>query len=317
MHGLKIATHLLAKIQQMKSKRTKKLPGSSMKLQENHCPVPAGILVVIGGHENKGQDEPHDKKKPSDFIKLEVLQTFRDATHKRDPRVEVITTASSEPAEMFKEYQKVFEKIGITNIGQIHHTSRKDLNEDQMLERIKNADAFFFAGGDQLKLTATYGGTYFLTALKYRYINEPIVIGGTSAGAMALSTPMIYAGNEKVQEVGGDIKVTTGLEFLKDVCIDTHFINRSRLIRLAQTIVTNPTSVGIGIEEDTAIVVTKGTEMRVVGNSLVIIVDGFGITASNISEFSEDKPVTARDLKIHILSDGDLYEIPQINPPHK
>lgn len=301
----------------MKSKRTKKLPGSRIRLQENHCPVPAGTLVVIGGHENKGQDQPDDKKKPSDFIRLEVLQAFRDATHKRQPRVEVITTASSEPAVMFSEYQKVFGKTGVKNIGQIHHDSRRDLNEDQMLERIKNADAFFFSGGDQLKLTATYGGTCFLTALKQRYINDPIVIGGTSAGAMALSTPMIYAGNEKVQELGGDIKVTTGLEFLKDVCIDTHFINRSRFVRLAQTIVTNPTSIGIGIEEDTAIIVTGGTDMRVVGNSLVLIVEGFGITATNIYEFAEDKPVTARDLKIHILSDGDLYQIPQINPPHK
>lgn len=301
----------------MKSKRVKKANQSSTAKYENRCPVPAGTLIVIGGHENKGQDQPQDKKKPSDFVKLEVLKTFKELTHKREPRVEVITTASGEPTESFKEYQKVFEKIGITNVGQIHHNSRAEVLEDDLTERIKNADGFFFAGGDQLKLTATYGGSFFLAALKRRYINDPIVIGGTSAGAMALSTPMIYAGNEEVQELGGDIRVTTGLEFLKDVCIDTHFVNRARFIRLAQVIVTNPTSIGIGIEEDTAIVVRNGSKMQVVGSSLVIIIDGFDISKTNIGDFSEDKPVTARDLRIHILSDGDLYQIPQINPPHK
>lgn len=306
-----------AKAGQMKSKRAKKSTHSPIAKTENHCPIPAGTLIVIGGHENKGQDGPDDKKKPSDFIKLEVLKTFKDLTHKREPRIEVITTASGEAADSFKEYRKVFEKIGITNVGQIHHNSRTELLEEDVTERIKNADGFFFAGGDQLKLTATYGGSFFLTALKQRYIDDPVVIGGTSAGAMALSTPMIYSGNEQVQELGGDIKVTTGLEFLKDVCVDTHFVNRARFIRLAQVIVTNPTSIGIGIEEDTAIVVRNGSEMQVVGNSLVIVIDGFGITSTNIDHFSEDKPVTARDLKIHILSDGDVYQIPQINPPHK
>lgn len=301
----------------MKSKSAKKTKPYSIVKNENHCPVPAGTLIVIGGHENKGQDQPNDKKKPSDFVKLEVLKTFKDLTHKREPRVEVITTASGEPTESFKEYKKVFEKIGISNVGQIHHDSRSELVEDDLIEKIKNADGFFFAGGNQLKLTATYGGSSFLTALKQRYINDPIVIGGTSAGAMALSTPMIYAGNEEVQELGGDIKVTTGLEFLKDVCIDTHFVNRGRFVRLAQVIVTNPTSIGIGIEEDTAIVVHNGSELQVVGSSLVIIIDGFNISKTNINDFSEDKPVTARDLRIHILSDGDLYQIPQINPPHK
>lgn len=284
---------------------------------ENSCPVPAGTLVIIGGNENKGEDAPESKQKPADFIKLQVLETFKKQIAKKEPFVEVITTASSEGAEMFSDYVKVFKKIGVTNFGHIHHNSRKEVMDDDLSERIKNADAFFFSGGDQLKLTALYGGTQFLTQLKERYINENVVIAGTSAGAMALSTPMIYAGNQEVQEMGGAIKVTTGLEFLRDVCIDTHFVHRGRFVRMAQVIITNPSCIGIGIEEDTAIIVHNGINAEVVGTGLVIVIEGFEIEQANISDFGTDKPIKARNLKVHLLSEGDIYEIPQVNPPHK
>jgi cyanophycinase len=245
------------------------------------------------------------------------LEAFKDATHKREPVIEVITTASSQGPESFQDYQKVFEKIGITNVGHIHHNSREEVLLDPMLERLKNADGIFFSGGDQLKLTGFYGGTGFLSYLKQRYVNEQLAVGGTSAGAMAMSTPMIYAGNEDVQELGGEIKLTTGLEFLKDVCIDTHFVHRGRFVRMAQVVITNPTCIGIGIEEDTAVIIKNGLEMQVLGTGLVIVIEGFEITNSSINEFSEDKPVTARDLRVHLLADGATYLIPQINPPHK
>jgi cyanophycinase len=298
----------------MKSKRSK---SKAVQKKENHSPVPLGTLVVIGGKENKGENAPENKKMPSGFIKLEVLQAFKDATHKKDPLVEVITTASSEGTEAFHDYVTVFEKIGITRVGHIHHNTRKELLKDPLTERIKNADAFFFSGGDQLLLTGIYGGTELLTQLKERYIHSPVVIGGTSAGAMALSTPMIYAGSEEVQELGGQIKVALGLEFLKDVCIDTHFVHRGRFVRMMQVIITNPTSIGIGIEEDTAIIVQNGREIQAVGTGLVVVIEGFDIGEANLKSFAEDKPITARNLKVHLLSDGDKYETPIMNPPHK
>jgi len=125
---------------------------------------------------------------------------------------------------------------------------------------------------------------------------------------MALSTPMIYAGNDEVQELGGEIKVTMGLEFMKDVCIDTHFVHRGRFIRMSQVVITNPTSIGIGIEEDSCIIVTNGRNMRVCGTGLVVIIEGFDIAQANLKAFEEDKPVSARNLKVHLLADGDEYE---------
>ena len=300
----------------MKSKRKASIRSIQQK-KENHCPVPSGILVVIGGKENKGEEHPDNKKRPGDFVRLEVLKAFKEQTHKRDPRIEVITSSSSEGAASFQDYQKALAHIELNNIGHIHHEKRSEIIEDPMIERIKAADAFFLSGGDQLKLTSLYGGTDFLLALKERYIHDNLVIAGTSAGAMALSTPMIYAGNEEVQELGGEIKVTTGLEFMKDVCIDTHFVHRGRFVRMAQVVVTNPTCIGIGIEEDTAIIVKNGTEVEVTGTGLVIVVEGHRISFSNMEDFTKDKPVTIRDLYVHLLSSGEKYEIRQRNPQHK
>jgi cyanophycinase len=291
----------------MKSKRT----------TENHCPVPKGVLVVIGGKENKGELAPENKEKPSDFIKLQVLEAFRKAVPKREPAVEVITTASSQSDELFADYQRVFTELGFAQVGHIHHNGRNEVLDDDLSERLENADAFFFSGGDQLKLTAYYGGTSFLQIIKDRYIHERVAIAGTSAGAMALSTPMIYAGNEDVQELGGAIKITTGLEFLKDVCIDTHFVHRGRFVRMAQVIVTNPTCIGLGIEEDTAIMVKNGIEVSVIGTGMVIVIEGFNVVQTEIEDFTNDKPITARNLNVHLLSHDQQYLIPQINPPHK
>jgi cyanophycinase len=236
---------------------------------------------------------------------------------KKDATVEVITSGSSDGKQSFKEYRRVFTDIGLKNIGHIHHDKRADVvHNDETIERITKADGIFISGGDQLKLTAIYGGTRILSFLKERYIYERLVIAGTSAGAMALSTPMIYAGNKDVQQIAGEIKITTGLEFLKDVCIDTHFIDRSRFVRMAQVIATNPTNIGLGIEEDTALIVRNGIETEVVGSGVVIVIEGFNITDSSILDFGQKERIFIDNLNVKILAKGDRYNIPQYNPPH-
>ena len=282
----------------------------------NECPVPSGFLVVIGGHEDRGNGE--QKKDDDNTQRLEVLKSFWSLIKSDDPVLEICTTASSEGDELFDDYVKAFTEIGIRNIGRLHHDEREDVLADceVCIERINKADAVFFSGGDQLKLTYLYGGTPFLLQLKQRYIHSGLVIGGTSAGAMALSTPMIYAGNKDVQQISGEVKITTGLEFLKDVCIDTHFVDRSRFVRMAQVIATNPTCLGIGIEEDTALVIRNGLEAEVCGSGVVIVIDGQQMGRSNIAEFGSGERITIKGLQVDILSKGDSFSIPQTNPPH-
>jgi cyanophycinase len=282
---------------------------------QNHCPIPEGTLLVIGGHEDKGQGP--ENMPEENYIKDEVLKKFIELTHKKKPKIELITSASSVSSEQFRDYEKAFKKLGIEDLGHLHHNTREEVMADNMEERIRHADAFFFAGGDQLKLTSIYGGTPLLTHLKQRYISDKIVVAGTSAGAMSLSTPMIYAGTDEKEETTGAMKVTTGLEFLKDVLIDTHFVDRGRFVRMAQVIATNPTSVGIGVEENTALIVRYGGEGEVIGNGCIIVIEGFDMTRTNIIEFTEKKAVSMWNLKVHILARGDKYLVPQINPPHK
>ncbi|MBV9962727.1 MAG: cyanophycinase [Parafilimonas sp.] len=297
--------------------------------EANACPEPAGILLIIGGKEDKGEElkakteeekkqNEEDDKHAEKSGRSEVLKNFIQLTGKEDPVIEVITTASSEGDEMFATYKEVFGELKITNIRHIHHALREEVIKDKgLVDRVDDADAFFFTGGDQLLLTSLYGGSDFLTRLKERYINDKIVVAGTSAGAMAMSTPMIYAGNKEKQQIAGEVKITTGLEFLKDLCIDTHFVDRGRFVRMAQVIATNPTSIGIGIEEDTAIIVRKGTEAEVIGTGTIIVIDGFSITSSDVAEFDTEKRISIQNMRVHIYSKGDTYKIPQIDPPHK
>jgi len=279
--------------------------------QSNNVQVPNGILFVVGGHEDK-TGKPEKKVQVKNFAPLQILEKFRDLTSKKDCIIEIVTTASTEGDESFDDYKKAFEQLNVLQVGHIHHEIREEvLIDNTIIDRVNAADAIFFSGGDQLKLTSLYGGTSFLSRLKERYTYEKLVLGGTSAGAMAFSTPMIIAGNKDVQQITGEIKVTTGLEFLKDVCIDTHFVDRGRFVRMSQVIATNPTCIGIGIEEDTAIVVRDGYDAEIIGSGTVIVIDGYGITDSNVIEYGTNKNISIQGLGVKILSEGDRYLIPK------
>jgi len=291
------------------------LKPSAMKQQPiNSCPVPNGVLVIIGGKESKG-GRPDKKIQKENSKPLEILSDFVKITGKENPLIAVVTTASSQGSEAFQDYKDAFAEAKVDNLIHVHHDQREEVLKDDA-SWVENADAIFFSGGDQLKLTSLYGGSKALLALKQRYISGGLVVGGTSAGAMAMSTPMIYAGNQDVQQITGEIKITTGLEFLKDVCVDTHFVDRGRVVRMAQVIATNPTCIGIGIEEDTAIIVRNGIEAEVAGSGIVIMIEGYNITESNVMDFGVKDAISIRNLSTHLLSKGDTFIIPQYNPPH-
>jgi cyanophycinase len=275
-------------------------------------PIPNGKLMIIGGAEKKL--DPEELKKE---VRLEIHDYFIKLIGKKKPAIAVVTTASAEDVKgTFEAYKATFESICACTVFQIHHQSMVEIDEAEVAEQIATADALFFTGGDQLKLTSIYGGSMFLYHAKNRYIYQQLVVGGTSAGAMALSTPMIYAGADEAEMIAGEVKITLGFEFLKDVCIDTHFVHRGRFVRMAQVIATNPACIGIGIEENTAIVVTEGTHVEVVGTGVVIKIDGKKNTANNITEFGDSKVLSIRGLDVDILGAGQQFVFTQLDPPH-
>jgi cyanophycinase len=247
---------------------------------------------------------------------MEILERFAKELRGDNPLIAVIPTASTVPEDAGQDYVEAFAKLKLHNVKVVDIRTREDVNNPEFIKILEEAAGIIFTGGDQLRLTAILGGTELLYMLKQRYIKERIVIAGTSAGAAAMSTGMIYEGQKDNGMFKGDVRATTGLEFLKNVAIDTHFIARGRMIRMAHQLATNPGCLGIGLEEDTGIVVKQGKEAEVIGSGLIVIMDARGCTATNIHEAQNGDPVTLRNMKVHMLGKGDIFSIPDFNPMH-
>lgn len=273
--------------------------------------TPKGKLIAIGGAEDKGTDletgEIH--RNNLNFFELGILRRVVEESGGPTVRIEVITTASMIPYEVGENYLNAFGKIGCTNVGVMHIRNRQDAMDDVYLERIRHCDAVMFSGGNQLRLSVTDGGTEFLSILKKRYQEENFVIAGTSAGAMAMGQTMIYEGNATRAHLKGEVKMTTGLGFISSVIIDSHFEKRGRFGRLAQAVATNPSAIGIGLGEDTGMLITEGNKMEAIGSGLVVIIDGHDILHSNIADIPDGNPVSIENLKVHFCEKGNGYLI--------
>jgi cyanophycinase len=276
---------------------------------KNRCPVPKGILIAVGGSENKGQDpeEGSNGDGNKNFIKEEILKRFVSELKGHNAVVAIVPTASTIPEELAGDYLKEFKSLGLSNVEVLDIRSRPDASRPDFLDLARRAKGFWFTGGDQLRLTALLGGTPLMHLLKERYTYERIIIGGTSAGAVAMSTPMIYHSRTDEGTMKGDLAITCGLEFIKDVAIDTHFIARGRFARIAQVVATNPNHLGLGLDENTGIVITEGANVEVIGSGTVTIIDGHQASYTNIYEISEQVPVTIRELEVQLLSKGQKY----------
>jgi cyanophycinase len=271
---------------------------------------PVGKLIAIGGAEDKGVDLEKGEmiRNNLNFFELGILRRIVEECGGPDKRMEVITTASMIPYEVGENYMNAFGKIGCTNIGIMHIRNRADAMNEEYIERIGKADAVMFSGGNQLRLSATFGGTDILKICLERYNDEEnFVVAGTSAGAMAMSNTMIYEGNATRAHLKGEVKITTGLGFMDDVIFDSHFEKRGRFGRLAQAVASNPACIGIGLGEDTGMLITKGNKMEAIGSGLVIIIDGHDIRHNNIADIPDGNPISIENLKVHFCEKGNGY----------
>ena len=272
---------------------------------------PKGKLIAVGGAEDKGTNLETGEiyRNNLNFFELGILRRIVEEAGGPTARIEVITTASMIPFEVGENYLNAFGKIGCTNVDVMHIRTRHDANQQEYLDRIRRCDAVMFSGGNQLRLSATDGGTEFLRIMKQRYQEEDFLIAGTSAGAMAMSHTMIYEGNATRAHLKGEVKITTGLGFISSLIIDSHFEKRGRFGRLAQAVAGNPGSIGIGLGEDTGMLITEGNKMEAIGSGLVMIIDGHDILHSNIADIPEGNPVSIENLKVHFCEKGNGYLI--------
>jgi cyanophycinase len=269
-----------------------------------------GKLLAIGGAEDKGTDLETGQihRNNLNFFELGILRRIVEEIGGEDKRIEVITTASMIPVEVGENYMHAFSKIGCKEIGLMHIRNRADATNEEYLERLRTCDAVMFSGGNQLRLTTTFGGTKFLEIILERYNREEnFLVAGTSAGAMAMSNTMIYEGNAAKAHLKGEVKITTGLGFMDDVIFDSHFEKRGRFGRLAQAVSSNPSCIGIGLGEDTGVLIIDGNKMEAIGSGLVVILDGHDIRHSNIADIPDGCPISIENMKVHFLEKGNGY----------
>ncbi|HOZ86364.1 MAG TPA: cyanophycinase [Bacteroidia bacterium] len=274
--------------------------------------APKGKLIIIGGSVDKGSfaTNPGDLPKHLKFFEKGILKRISTESFKGNlSRIEIITTASNIPQEVGEEYAKAFAQLNILDTGILDIRSREEANANVNIERLRNADVVIFTGGDQLRLTSIFGGTAFHHLLLERYENEHFIISGTSAGAAASSNNMIYQGSSSEALLKGEVKITGGLGFINNVIIDTHFVQRGRIGRLLYACASNPINLGIGLGEDTGLLITHGNNMEAIGSGLVILVDGTHMRRTNITDVQMGEPVSIENLTVHVMALGDHFDL--------
>ena len=219
-----------------------------------------------------------------------------------------LTTASSQVAVAREMWLSDLGQAGATNLEIPIVETRDQACDAKIVEQVRNARGIFLGGGDQVKLVSCLSGTPLEEAIRDAYL-DGAVICGTSAGAAAL-TKTTLAGNE-VDEEGKLVEqyIGPGLGLLGyHTLVDTHFTQRRRLYRLFVAIAEFPALMGLGIDEDTALVVKReiGT---VVGKGGVTFVDGSSVRFNNASDVTKGPELTISALRVGIVGTGQQFNL--------
>ncbi|MDD4568617.1 MAG: cyanophycinase [Tepidanaerobacteraceae bacterium] len=254
-----------------------------------------GYLLLIGGAEDKNQE-------------CDILQKVVKLSGNREARLTVLTAATAKPGQIGEDYVRVFSRLGAKDVIALDIKSRKEAQKDYIVERIGKSTGIFFTGGDQLRITSLLGGSRVYQAL-YDAYRKGVVVCGTSAGASVMSDTMIVGGDGNETPGGRGINMAPGMGMLEEVVIDQHFAQRGRIGRLLTAVAYNPYILGVGIDEDTAIIINPEAVFTVEGSGNVTVIDGSTIDYSNVSELSPGEPLAIFNAKIHVLSSGTSFNL--------
>jgi cyanophycinase len=259
-----------------------------------------GSLVIIGGHE----DRTGERK---------ILRAVADRLGD-DGKIVVCTVASAEPESLWEEYESAFRALGVPHVFRLDIESREDASSPRAMRILEGATGVFFTGGDQLKITSQVGDTPMYSRVQEIY-EQGGVIAGTSAGASAMSETMLVANNgDASYRIKSALLMAPGLGLAQDMLIDQHFAERGRMARLIGAVTQNPRVLGVGIDEDTAIIVEQQRSFRVLGAGAVYVVDGSTTTYSNLVEEDSDRTLSSFGITVHMLSQGDRFDLATRTP---
>lgn len=266
-----------------------------------------GIIIPIGGNEDKGVGK--NEMYTHEFIDKGILANVLKESGGKDSRIVVITTASSIPLEVGKNYVDAFYKLGCSQVQLLDIRDRAMSEEEETLQLINEANCVLFSGGDQSKIVDFIGNTALHQLIKHKLENEQFVLAGTSAGAMCMSKEMISGGSSTEALFKGGVHLRDGMGFLKEVIIDTHFIQRGRFGRLSESVAVFPNLLGIGLAEDTGLIIRNGNDCEVIGSGMVIFFDPSKLQHNNIQHLATGLPVSITNLVVNILAHGDKFSL--------
>jgi cyanophycinase len=241
-----------------------------------------------------------------------VMDEILGYLKKDDARIVVMTVATNEPQDAADKYRSLFRGRGVKHVNVVDVSEREQGFNKSSLDKIAEADVIFFTGGDQLNVTSLMGGTPLHSLIHERF-KDGVVIAGTSAGAAMMSSWMIISGGSGNPPMVGGVDFAPGLDLIEDTVIDTHFSQRARHGRLLTAVAHYPHAIGIGIDEQTAMVV-RGHEFKVIGEGVVTIVDGSGMRHCDLPYRENKQPIGMFDVDIHVLPAGYKYDLKARTP---
>ncbi len=254
-----------------------------------------GRLMIIGGAEDKLKDKI-------------ILQRFVELCGGPSSRIRVLSAASGDPASAWATYQSVFAELGVADCQPIPIPDRESADSSAVADLILQADGIFISGGDQRRLMDLIWETESFRALHAAFHVRGCCVGGTSAGAAVLSRHMLVQGEATIRPEKEVAELDIGLGFVARAIVDQHFSERGRLGRLLSALAQRPQMLGVGVDEDTALLIERGLGVEVIGQGAVTIVDGRNML-SNQDRISERERLELLGVRLHVLPAGHRYSL--------
>ncbi|MGF1492257.1 MAG: cyanophycinase [Microcoleaceae cyanobacterium] len=258
-------------------------------------------ILVIGGAE----DKVHGR---------EILQTFFHRAGSSAAQLAIVPCASREPEAQGERYSKIFSEMGAQEIKVFDIRERHHCEQVEWHSFLETCTGVFMTGGDQLRLYSLLADTVLMDKIRMAAQSGKIALAGTSAGAAVMSHHMIAGGGSGESPNRALVDMATGLGVLPRIIVDQHFSNRNRLSRLLSAVASYPNQIGLGIDEDTCALFEDSNQLRVIGKGTITVVDTSQVSYTNANRIDATKPLSLFNLRIHVLSYGDRYDLASHTP---